>query len=94
MAILNTVASGGTATIKLQESYNDNTASTQFAADTYDDITDASVTVSGSDANSVIYIRTNKRQKKYVRVTITSTDAILCSAANESVPGPRPGIPG
>lgn len=80
------VASGGSGTIKLQSSRNDNTASADAAADAYADITDATVDIDGTDANTIVYIKTDLREEKFVRVHATTDDAIQVSVILETVP--------
>lgn len=76
---IGTVASGGTGTITVQSSLNDNTADAYAAADAYATLGDTQA-LTGSDANSVIIWRTSLRAEKYVRVKAVTTDAILLSA--------------
>lgn len=72
------VASGGTAVVKLQSSLNDNTGTARDAADAYADITGATVNLSGTDANTLVYIQTFVRVEGYVRATVTvAVDAII-----------------
>lgn len=75
-----TVASGGTGTLKLQSSLNNNTGTVREAADPYADITGASVTISGSDAGTTVYVTTNARAETFVRAVAVTTDAVLVCA--------------
>lgn len=82
---IGTVASGGTGTITIESSVNDNTASADAAADAYAQIgggseTSSTQAITGSNANSVIIMRCSLRNEKYVRVKAVTTDAILLSA--------------
>ena len=88
LAVINvgTVASGGTATVKLQSSKNNNTADASDAADAYADITGATVSLTGSDANSIVYIKCQTRAEKYVRVVAITTDAVLLAVDLEAHP--------
>lgn len=91
IVILNigTVASGGTGTITIESSVNDNTADAYAAADAYSQIGGGSEStttqaITGSNANSQIVMRTILRGEKYVRVKAVTTDAILLSATIET----------
>src|SRR3990172_3949048 len=60
------VTSGGTGTVTLESSTNDNTADAKSAADAYTAITGASATYSGTDANTKLFIKVNSRNERYV----------------------------
>jgi len=79
------VASGATGTITIESSLNDNTADAFAGADAYSQIgggseTSSTTTISGSNANSLVVLRCNLRNEKYVRVKAVTTDAVLISA--------------
>lgn len=76
---IGTVASGGTGTITVQSSLNNESGDAYAASDTYATLGDTQA-ISGTDANSVIIWRTGLRNEKYVRVKAVTTDAILLSA--------------
>ena len=81
---IGTVGSGATGTLKLQSSLNDNTGTTREAADAYTDISGASTTISGSDANTLIKLTTNARAESFVRAVVITTGATLVSAVLHS----------
>jgi hypothetical protein len=84
--IVGTVSSGGTATVKLQSSRNDNTADAGAAADAYADITGATVSITATDAGTLVQFKTNVRAEKYVRVVATTSGTIFLGAILQAHP--------
>ena len=84
--IVGTVSSGGTATVKLQSSRNDNTADAGAAADAYADISGATVDITAADAGTLVQFKTNARAEKYVRVVATTSGTILLGAILQAHP--------
>lgn len=76
------VASGGTAIVKLQSSLNDNTGTARDAADAYADISGATVSISGADANTLVYIQTFVREEGYVKAVATVSTAAIILGVN------------
>ena len=80
------VASGGTVTVTIESSLNDNTADAWAAADAYAQVgggseTTSTLSLSGTDANTVVVMKCILRNEKFVRVkAVGAVAATLLSA--------------
>lgn len=81
------VATGGAATVKLQQSANNNTADPFGAADAYTDITGATQAIADTDDNTILSFTSNRRAEKFVRATITTSGgaAVICSVTLQAI---------